>query len=577
MKNNKLNKTISLITLALNVILMVLVSILNVIPAKYFFPILIVFICLNIFNVLMSFKIKLKKKGKIGLIILSIILSLISLIGSFYLFRTILFMSNFNFKGYTTENYSVVVLKDSPYNDIKDLSDKKIGALKNDENEQKMLEKLNSELQFNLLEYDSVLNIINDLLNGSVDAIAIEDNYKAMIEEEFEDFKDRVKTIYTFSIKYEVEDIAKDVDVTKDTFTIYIAGIDTYGEVSSISRSDVNILATINPKTNQVLLTSIPRDYYVQLHGTTGYKDKLTHAGIYGVDMSVSTIEDLLGIDINYYIRVNFTSLIKLVDALGGIDVYSEYSFDSNAGNSSVSGYHFSKGYNHVNGVQALAFARTRKAFSGGDRVRGKNQQAVIEALIRKVASPAIITRYTSILDSLEGSFDTNFSMNDITSLAKYQIDKMSSWNVTSISLDGGDAIDYTYSFPGQKLYVMTPKEESINSAKEKLAAIYNGEKLESSYGEVGNIKDPTKVEGVIPQEPTVPEEDNNQEELPNEDNNSTIPDESTGNEEESDDTLLDHIEDILGGSEEDNSGSSNDEPSNNEVEKNEDSNNIQE
>lgn len=540
---NKINKAFSLITLILSVSFLVLLRILNVVPLKYFLPILIVFLGLNLLNIFFSFGKKLKRKGKTGLITLSVILSLISIVGSFYLFRTILFMDNFKFKGYTTENYSVIVLKEKDYQEISDLDEKTIGIFKNDQNETKVIDYLKEEIEFSLVEYQDALDVKEGLLNKKVEAIVLEDSYKAILEEEDETFTEKIKVVYTFSLKHKVEDISKDVNVTKDTFTIYVAGIDTYGEVSSVSRSDVNILATINPKTNQVLLTSIPRDFYVQLHGTTGYRDKLTHAGIYGVDMSVQTLEDLLGIDINYYVRVNFTSVIKLVDALGGIDVYSEYEFNSNAGFNYKDGYHFSKGYNHVNGEQALAFARTRKAFHGGDRVRGQNQQAVIEAIIRKAASPAILTRYTSILDSLEGSFETNLSMNDITSLARFQIDKMPSWTVTSISLDGTDAMEYTYSFPKQQLYVMKPKQESIDSAKEKLSAIYSNEKLESSYGEVGNIKEPGKVDAVKPSKPSTPEVDTNPEEPTNTPNSG-----DTNTSEESDKTLEDHIQDIIGG-----------------------------
>ncbi len=537
-----INKIMSVITLTLSVVLLVSISILNVIPIKYFSIIVILLLGLNLFNVFVSFKWKLKKKGRIGFLILSIFLSLVFVVSLCYLFKTILFMGNFKFKGYATENYSVVVLKDSYYNNLEDLKNKKIGVLKRDENEQSMLEHLNNKIEFSLLEYDSVLDFIDNLINNSIDAIVIEDNYKYMIEEEFTDFKDKIKTIYTFSLKYKVEDITKEVNITKDTFTIYVAGIDTYGAVSSVSRSDVNMLVTINPKTGQVLLTSIPRDYYVQLHGTTGYKDKLTHAGIYGVDMSVQTLEDLLDIDINYYVRVNFTSLIKLVDALGGVDVYSEYSFNSNAGATTSSGYHFSKGYNHVNGEQALEFARTRKAFISGDRVRGQNQQALIEAIIRKVASPAIITKYISILDSLEGSFETNLSMNDITSLAKYQIDKMPSWTVTSISLDGSDGSEYTYSYSGQKLYVMIPKEDSVNKAKELFDKIYNGEVLESSYdGDATNVKDPGKVDAK-PAKPSTPTTDPKEDNTPAE---TDTPNEESNN--SSDDELEQHIQEILG------------------------------
>lgn len=559
MKNkNKLNKIFSIITLVLSAILIILLGRLNVIPDKYFIPIIIVLLIINLINVLFSFKMKLKKKGKITLLVLSVIISLISLVGSIYLFRTIVFMGgNFSFKGYSTENYSVLVLKDSDYNKIEDLKDKNVGFLKNKlDYENKVKERIDSKVDSNLVELSDAHSLKEKLYNQEIEAMVIEDSYISILKEEDEEFESKTRVIYTFSLKYKVEDISKDVNVTKDVFTIYIAGIDTYGTISSVSRSDVNMLATVNPKTHQVLLTSIPRDYYVQLHGTTGYKDKLTHAGIYGVDMSVKTLEDLLGIEINYYVRVNFTSVVKLVDALKGIDVYSEYTFNSNAGFEESDGYHFIKGYNRMNGEQALAFARTRHAFMAGDRVRGQNQQAVIEALIRKACTPAIITSYTSILDSLEGSFETNLSMDDITKLAKHQIDKMPSWSVTSNSLNGSDASEYTYSYSGQKLYVMKPNEDSITKAKDLLSKIYAGELLESSYdGNATNVKDPSRVDGV-PQQPATPEqpEENNSNTGNNAEepkNNEDVENSATDNtdSDKADDELKDHIDDILNNS----------------------------
>lgn len=548
-KKNKMNKITSLITLILSVILLILISMLNVIPTKYFIPIVIILLGINLVNVFLSFKKKLKKKGKITLVILSVILSVLCLLGSIYIIRTILFMGgNFKFKGYSTENYSVIVLNTSGYNKIDDLDEKNIGLLKNAlDDKDKVKEHIDAKIDSNLIDVNDAHSLKEKLYNKEVEAIVIEDSYIEILKEEDEEFENKTKVIYTFSLKYKVEDISKDVNVTKDTFTIYIAGIDTYGAVSSVSRSDVNMLVTVNPKTHQVLLTSIPRDYYVQLHGTTGYKDKLTHAGIYGVDMSVQTLEDLLDIEINYYVRVNFTSVVKLVDALGGVDVYSEYDFNSNAGHEESWGYHFYKGYNHLNGEQALAFARTRRAFVGGDRVRGQNQQALIEALIRKAASPAIITKYTSILDSLEGSFETNLSMDDITKLAKHQIDKMPSWTVTSNSLDGSDGSEYTYSFSGQKLYVMIPTEDSINHAKELFDKIYNGEILESSYnGDATNVKDPGNV-SAKPSEPSTPTIDPNEESSTNENNGSQSDNESDNTSSSGDDELEQHIQDILG------------------------------
>lgn len=219
---------------------------------------------------------------------------------------------------------------------------------------------------------------------------------------------------------------------------------------------------SINTNTHEALLTSIPRDYYVTLH-SYGAKDKLTHSGIYGVNETVKTAEDLLDTDINYYVRVNFTTVIKLVDKLGGIDVYSDYNFSRN-------GYNFKKGYNHINGDAALVFSRERYSFAGGDNQRVKNQQHVIEAVMKKVLnSTTLLTKYTDILDSLKGSFQTNIAQDDISSLVKDQINNMSSWTIKSNSLTGTGASSSTYSMGSTKLYVMVPNSTSVTSAKEKI------------------------------------------------------------------------------------------------------------
>ena len=237
------------------------------------------------------------------------------------------------------------------------------------------------------------------------------------------------------------------------------------------------MIMTINPKTKQILMTNIPRDYYVQLHDTTGYKDKLTHAGIYGVDTSIKTLEDLLGIKIDYFFKVNFSSLQNIVNALDGVDVYSEYNFQS------WNGYNFTKGYNHVDGKAALAFARERHTFTDGDNQRGKNQQALIEAIFRKCTSSSIITKYNSLLNSLKDSMITDMPMKSITSLAKMQLRDDASWSITSNSVKGTGSSEYTYTYPYQYLYVTLQDEESIKEAKDKIAKVAEGEVLESSYG----------------------------------------------------------------------------------------------
>ena len=282
--------------------------------------------------------------------------------------------------------------------------------------------------------------------------------------------------------------MSKDLDVTRKPFNIYISGIDTYGEISSVSRSDVNMVVTVNPKTRQILLTSIPRDYYVHLHGKTGYNDKLTHAGLYGVDMSINTVEDLLDIDINYYVKVNFSSVIKIVNALYGVDVLSDYSFTS------IDGYNYIKGYNRVNGEEALSFARERKAFAAGDNQRVKDQQALLEAMFRKCISPSMIIKYNSFLNSVEGSFVTNMPVDRLKSLVRLQIAKKYKWIITANSLDGENSSNYTYSYSASKLYVMEPIEDSVDYASKLIKSVIDGEKLDPTYD--GNASDVHKVTG---------------------------------------------------------------------------------
>lgn len=245
-------------------------------------------------------------------------------------------------------------------------------------------------------------------------------------------------------------------------YVVYISGIDTYGDVSTVSRSDVNIMAVVNPMSKKVLLVNTPRDYYVQLHGTTGVRDKLTHAGIYGIGMSKATLEDLYGVKIDYTVRVNFTSLLKVIDAVGGVDVYSDYAF-------SAGGYNFVQGTNTLDAKQALAFSRERHSFTDGDRQRGKDQQRVIEALIAKLGQPTTLVSYQQVLKSLEGTFQTNASSAEIGAIIKQQLSSVGSWQTKSISVDGTGSTNVTYSMGAQPLYVMEPDMATVNAAKAEI------------------------------------------------------------------------------------------------------------
>ncbi|MBR1413065.1 MAG: LCP family protein [Bacilli bacterium] len=439
----------------------------DIIPTKYYIVICVVVVPL----VLLLMKILLNR-GKLKRVVASLI-SFVLIIGmiliSFYGNNTINFLQN-NLgimNSYKIHNYQVLVLNNSSYKDIDDIENKKIGTLENVNNEdeglKEAIKKINKKIKVKYEEKDDAITLVNSLLDSDVDAILIEESQLALVTEEDNTITNKIRKIYSFEIRIKEENTTNDIDITKKPFNIYISGIDTYGSIQSVSRSDVNMVVSINPNTHNILLISIPRDYYVSLHGISSYKDKLTHAGMYGIDKSVQTIEDLLDTDINYYVKINFTSLIKIVDALGGVSVESESAFISK------DGFKYTKGINYLNGEKALSFARERKAFADGDRRRGRDQQALLTALINKVTTPKIIVKYNSLLKSLDGSFVTNMSENNITKFIKMQINDNIKWNITSINLDGTNGMEYTYSYKSGKLYVMIPDLESVNSAKQSI------------------------------------------------------------------------------------------------------------
>ncbi len=382
-----------------------------------------------------------------------------------YALATISFLGDVFKEAKETDEYYLIVRKDSSYAKIEDIKDKNVHFFQVVDD---VKSEVTKKVRITLVNQENLLDLGNKLLDKNVDVILTSATQYSMLGDEIKNFRESTKILYT--IKHEVqtntkaEETGSKYSVKSGKFNVYISGIDTSGSISNVARSDANILMTINTDTHEALLTSIPRDYYVTLH-SYGAKDKLTHSGIYGINETVKTVEDLLDTDINYYVRVNFTTVIKLVDKLGGIDVYSDYSFTT-----SDKLYTFKKGYNHMNGEEALRFSRERYAFAGGDNQRVKNQQHVIEAVMKKVLnSTTLLTKYTDILDSLKGSFQTNIAQDDISKLVKDQINNMSSWTIKSNSLTGTGASSSTYSMGSTKLYVMVPNSTSVTSAKEKI------------------------------------------------------------------------------------------------------------
>ena len=264
------------------------------------------------------------------------------------------------------------------------------------------------------------------------------------------------------------------IPVTEESFNVYISGIDVYGDITKESRSDVNLIATINPNTHKILLTTTPRDYYVKIPGVSGeQRDKLTHAGTYGVQTSMETLENLYDTEIPFYVRVNFTSVEEIVDVMGGIDVESECSFTTSKAAGEV--VDVKEGMNHFNGKQALAFVRERKALATGDNQRGKNQQALLTAMIQKAMSPMILFRANAMINSVAGNAETNLSENQMKALIRMQIESMEGWEIESVAAEGDDSgKQYCYSYKGGPLYVTVPYEKSVDEIRQKIRDIKN-------------------------------------------------------------------------------------------------------
>lgn len=408
-------------------------------------------------------------KNKIHLagVVLSIFLSILQFAGIFYLSMANDLMDDIGGARYKIDNMVVVVRAEDPAETLQDAAGYTFGLqyVIDQGNTKRMVESVEDELgtQIMTAEYAGIPEAAQALLDGEVQAVIYNEAYTAMIEETIEDYSSKVKVLYQYGIETEIE--KEEVDIS-NAFNVYISGIDVAGSISKNSRSDVNIIMTVNPDTKQILLTSTPRDFYVPIPGISGgQKDKLTHAGIYGVDASMRTLEELYGIDISYYARVNFTSLVTIVDALGGVDVESEHSF-------SAGGYDFTEGMNHLNGEQALAFSRERKSFSGGDRQRGKNQEAVIEAILHKAMSPAILKNANQIIASVSDCVETNMTRNEMTEFINMQLSDPAMWDIESQAADGTGSSAACYSSGSQQLYVMIPDEAVVSAASQKMQDI---------------------------------------------------------------------------------------------------------
>lgn len=448
--------------LAAGAYLMLNIIKLNMFPTSYMvilgFVLAIVFILLLIMHE--------KKVTSIIAIFLSFILAAGCMIGADYVQQTNKTLTEIATVDVETSLVSVYVLDEDKAEHIEDIKDYTIGIVTEQEREKvdSTIGKIEDDLggTLSISEAKNMFVLLDELKEQKTQAIIINEAYIGIMEEveEYQWVSDGIRKITEYAHVTESGDEMETPVEVPETFVMYLSGIDTYGGVSARSRSDVNILAVVNTKTKNILLLSTPRDSYVSYSVTGSAKDKLTHAGIYGVEASIDALEQLYGINVDYYLRINFSGFIDVIDALGGIDVYSEYEFTVEP----VKTYQV--GYNHLSGIEALAFARERYSFSEGDYQRAKNQMEVIRALIDKAVSSSMLANYKSVMDAVSGSFETSMPDEQIAALVKMQLSDMSGWDIVSYTTSGPSSYEHTFSMPGRSLYVVNLDQASIDEAK---------------------------------------------------------------------------------------------------------------
>lgn len=432
------------------------------------------------------------KARRIIATILALILSVAYAAGVYYIQITVNALKNITSGGVETAEMVVCVRIDDQ-RAIDDLLRERFGVL--DEldahNTKAALLKIQDEFYVtaNTKSYSSASELVDALLNSDINVMLINRAYLDMLSEldGYQDLGTKIREVRSISVTSEddtdtpspvpLPEHSKDPEEDDEVFTVYISGSDSRNsDVLATGRSDVNIIATINPNTRQVLLLSTPRDYYVPLSiaDEGDLPDKLTHAGIYGIDVSKDTLAQLYNIEIDYYFRVNFTGFEDIIDALGGIEVNSQYEFNTDT-------YHFNQGINYMDGAKALAYVRERYAFPNGDYQRGIHQMQVITAVIQKAMSPEILTNYNSLLDAAQNSFVTSVPYDLIGALVRGQLSSGGAWTINSYYVSGTGANDYTYSTPNQKAYVTIPDYSTVDTAKEMMRKVRLGHSLATS------------------------------------------------------------------------------------------------
>ena len=463
----------------------------QILPIKYFIALTSSIFIITFLIALLLFIDKIRHKEvkskfkRITAYVLSVILIAISATGSFVSFKFRNTLDAITSNDVTESLIGVYVLKDDPAQKVEDLAGYSFGFQDSGD-----IDGVNSALgeikniigdSFSAKGFDTVFKTVDALYNKEVKAIVTYVSYIDLIQEIdlYKDFTSKSKLVWQYSSIEKNEPLNKEDDQNVsvyDPFVVYLSGSDTRSTYLAKSRSDVNILAAVNFKTHQVLLVNTPRDYYVPNPAGNGVLDKLTHCGLYGLSCSAQALEELYDCKVTYYAQINFTGFETLVDTVGGITIYSDADVPSN-----IEKYSIKKGENHMNGDQALHYARDRYSYASGDNARGNHQMQIIKAIVQKMLQGKIITRYSEILDSLEGMFNTDMSADNMTKLIQRQIDEMSQWDIFTYAVTGKGGSNTTYSMPGFYSYVMYPNEETVNKASSLIDKVLESQIISQS------------------------------------------------------------------------------------------------
>lgn len=462
---------------------------LNVLPSKFLFPLTIGVVVLDAIFILLLIYFSKNVVSKIICIVLTLVICAASCMGGYYISKTQGALSNItNVAKHAKNTVSVVVKESSFIKNKSQLNGVSVGSLRlNEQGSKKVLKELSNEgIVLNQTEYDSMTALLEAFYNGEVDSIIINESSRSQIldMEAYSNFDSNTRVVYQTSYKVKNNDSATSVsDITSKPFNVLISGSDTRGGFDENGRSDVIMIATVNPKTHTILLTSVPRDFYVTTACDVGdgcmqgALDKITHTGIHGTNTTKRTVEQLLGIEINYTFKVGFDTVTDLVDALGGVDVNVEPGYATNSF-AALPGFSVHEGVNHLNGEQALAFARERYSYTEGDRQRTKNQQQVLMGIVKEATKPSVITNYAAIMDTMANTFSTTMSNAEITDLIKYQLNNNPTWKMEQYMVDGtGDTL--MCAELGDAASVMVPDQSTVKMAKDKINAVLAGKSSE--------------------------------------------------------------------------------------------------